>query len=122
MEINSGVRVIVKAKKKERAMIMQLTNQDQTSPHQTKMERTLVLNISKNVKIKLCVVESTQQLNSLKRTRKNILIHHLRIICRLRHRNRQILMIQARKLQNKICNDFLHFELALNQFEVSLQC
>lgn len=121
MEINSGVRVIVKAKKKERAMIMQLTNQDQTSLHQTKMERTLVLSISKNVKIKLCCRINTA-IELFKENQDEHFDTSFKDNLCLRHRNRQILMIQARKLQNKICNDFLHFELALNQFEVSLQC
>lgn len=61
---------------------------------------------SKEGEKELCVVESTQQLNSLKRTRVKILIYHLGMICRLRHRSRHILMIQTRKLQNEICNDF----------------
>lgn len=40
------------------------------------------------------VAESTQRLNSLKRTKVEILKYHLKRIFRLRHHNRQIPMIQ----------------------------
>lgn len=40
-----------------------------------------------------------------KRTKVKILKYHLKMICRLRHRNRRILMIETKKLQYEICND-----------------
>lgn len=40
-----------------------------------------------------------------KRTKVKILKYHLKMICRLRHHNRRILMIETKKLQYEICND-----------------